>query len=74
VAAAYREFEAAERRASELGKRWGSPAPTVHPPEGQGRKYLVVLGSGLSKDEAERLRVKAATSGMPRDTYVTKLF
>lgn len=74
VAAAYREFTAAERRASELGKRWSSPAPTVHPPEGQGRKYLVVLGSGLSKDEAERLRAKAASSGMPRDTYVTKLF
>lgn len=73
VAAIYRDFEAASRRASQLKKGWRGTEPSVFPPEGRGRKYMVVLASGLSRDEAERVQRDARSSGMPRDSYVTRL-
>jgi cell division protein FtsN len=73
VAAIYRDFESAERRAQAIQKRWGQFNATVFPAKGHGRKYMVVLGSGLSKEEADRLRRQATSAGLPRDTYVTKL-
>jgi hypothetical protein len=73
VAAIYRDFESAERRAQAIQQRWGQFHATVFPAKGQGRKYMVVLGSGLSKEDADRLRRQATSAGLPRDTYVTKL-
>jgi hypothetical protein len=73
VAAIYRDFDAAERRAQAIHQKWRQFNPTVFPPKGQGRKYMVVLGSGMSKDQADRLRRQATSAGLPRDTYVTKL-
>jgi hypothetical protein len=72
VAAIYREYEAAERRARSMAQ---NPKfhPTVFPDKGKGVKYMVVLGSGLTRAKAEDLRVQAASAGLPSDTYVTKL-
>ena len=72
VAAIYREYEAAERRAKSMAQ---NPKfhPTVFPDKGQGVKYMVVLGSGLTRAKAEDLRMQAASAGLPSDTYVTKL-
>jgi hypothetical protein len=47
--------------------------PEVLAPTGSGRHYLVVLGSGLERSEAEALLEKARTAGLPRDAYVTKV-
>jgi hypothetical protein len=73
VAAIYRDYDAADRRARDLAERWKSGRPQVFPPEGHGRRYLVVLGMDLGRDAADKLREQAVRSGMPRDTYVTKL-
>ena len=73
VAAIYRDFNAAERGAQAMHRKWRQFNPTVFPAKGQGRKYMVVLGSGLSKEQAERLRRQATSAGLPRDTYVTRL-
>jgi hypothetical protein len=73
VAATYRDRRAAERRAEQLAGRWNVAKPQVVPPVDGAPRYLVVLGSRLSKAEATRLRNRAASKGMPRDSYVTKL-
>lgn len=73
VAAIYRDYDAAHRRAASIAKSWKSATPSVYPAERNARKYMVVLGSGLSREEAERLRAAALAAGMPPDSYVTRL-
>jgi hypothetical protein len=73
IAATYANFEAAQKRAGSLQKRSGQLKASVFPPDGQGRYYFVVLGSGMSQKQAENLRSRAVQLGAPRDTYVTKL-
>lgn len=73
IAAAYSDYDGAARRAVRLRDRWKHGTPSVFPEKGKGSRYLVVLGSAASQKEAERLRAKARASGMPGDTYVTRL-
>ena len=73
VAAIYKNREAAEKRAEQLAARWKGTKPEVVPPGDGARRYVVVLGSGLSKEDATQLRARAVSTGMPRDSYVTKL-
>lgn len=73
IAAIYRDYNAAIKRAQSLSARWSRSKIQVVPPEGQGRRYLVILGSGLTREQAERLRAQATSAGLPQDTYVTKL-
>ena len=73
VAAIYKDRRAANKRAEQLADKWSAVKPQVLPPIEGAKRYLVVLGSGLSKAEASRLRDRAASSGMPRDSYITKL-
>ena len=73
IAATYASFDAAEKRATQIRKRAPRLEPHVFPRAGQSKLYFVVLGSGLNRDEAERLRRTALALGAPRDTYVTKL-
>jgi hypothetical protein len=73
VAAIYKDKRAATRRAEQLAGKWPAVKPQVLPPHDGAKRYLVVLGSGLSQAEANRLRRRAASSGMPRDSYITKL-
>lgn len=74
VSAIYRDYEAAERRARSFASQWRSTKPKVFPPRGEGAKYMVVLGSGLTLPAAERLRDEARDAGLPEDTYVTRIF
>jgi hypothetical protein len=73
VAAIYNNRPAASRRAEQLAQLWQGANLQVLPPQDGARRYLVVLGSGLSKQEATQLRNRAASHGMPRDSYVTRL-
>ena len=73
VAAIYKEYDAAERRAKSLAAADSKFRPTVFPEKGQGSKYMVVLGSGLTRTKAEELRIQATAAGLPSDTYVTIL-
>lgn len=72
VAAIYKEYEAAERRAARISSA-SSFKPTVFPKKDRGSKYMVVLGSALTRSKAEELRAAAVEAGLPADTYVTKL-
>jgi hypothetical protein len=74
VAAIYNDFDAAEQRATSMRKRWPKFTAQVYPGKGEARRYMIVLGRGLNKNDADRLRDQARQSGMPDDTYVTKLF
>jgi hypothetical protein len=69
VAAIYNKFDAAEQRARSVN---GFHA-TVFPAKGEGSKYMVLLGSGLTYASARALRDQATAAGLPSDTYVTKL-
>jgi Protein kinase domain/SPOR domain len=74
VAAIYRDYDLAAKRAEQIAqkeKRW---QPEVYPPEGQGgHRYMVLLGRAETRKEAERILARARSAGMPSDTYLTKL-
>ena len=72
VTAIYNEYEAAERRARNIAAGSAFRA-TVHPPKGQGGRYMVVLASGLTQGKANEVRERAISGGLPGDTYVTRL-
>lgn len=73
VAATYKDYGIADKYASILRKRLPKMQVHVSPPPGQGKLYLVVLGSGLTREQADDLRSRAVPMGAPRDCYVTKL-
>jgi cell division septation protein DedD len=73
IAATYGGYQGAEKRAAAIRHRWPEFQPVIYPREGEGRRYYVVLGSGLTKDQASALHRRARQAGMAGDTYVTKL-
>jgi hypothetical protein len=73
IAAAYHRYDSAQGRAQQIAKRAPHLRPQVYPPAGRGSLYYVILGSGLTQKDAERLRHTARQAGAPPDTYVTKL-
>jgi hypothetical protein len=73
IAAAYHRYDSAQGRAQQISKRSPHLRPQVYPPPGRGSIYYVVLGSGLTQKEAERLKHTVRQAGAPPDTYVTKL-
>jgi len=73
VAATYSSYSAAEHRAQSLVKQSPRLHAQVYPKGGDGNRFYVLLGSGMTRDEAERVRDSARHSGAPGDTYVTKL-
>lgn len=73
VAAIYRNYDAAEARAHSLASKWKQGELKVYPAKGEGNQYMVVVASGLGKDQAEKIQRQAKAAGLPQDTYVTKL-
>jgi hypothetical protein len=73
VAATYAQYGAAAKRAAQLASDLKGLKPVVLPPEGQGKRYFVILGTAGSRREAERLRSQARGERIPEDTYVTRL-
>lgn len=73
IAATHIGFESAQRRATSLKSRWKDCDCRVYPPSGEGSKYYVLVGAGLDRNAADRLRDRATSAGMPQDTYVSKL-
>jgi len=73
IAGAYAYFDAAQKHADIYRQQFPQLQPRVFPPEGQGRRHLIVLASGLTQEAAERLRRDLIEQGAPPDTYVTKL-
>lgn len=73
VGAIYNNYQGAVRRASRMRERARGFKPEVFPPEGQGRRYMVVLGYADTRKGAEQLRDRARAAGLPSDAYVTKI-
>lgn len=74
VAAIYKDYDLAAKRAQSIAQKFTQWQPEVYPPAGQGkRRYMVLLQRAESRKEAERLLARARSEGMPRDTYVTKI-
>lgn len=73
IAATYVSRAAAEGRAARIAKR--SPAVRVHvfTSSSGSRMSYVLLGAGLTREEADRVLRAARQAGAPRDSYVTKL-
>jgi hypothetical protein len=72
IAATYHNYDSAQGRAQQIAKRSPRLRPHVYPPAGRASLYYVVLGSGLTQQQADRLKRSARQSGAPPDTYVTK--
>ncbi len=73
IVAAYGSREAAEKRMREMTKKWPKFGIGVFESHAEKTAYLVVLGQGLSEDQAEALRKRAVGSGLPRDTYIKRV-
>jgi hypothetical protein len=72
VMAIYKDYDAAQRRASNIAQGTAFKA-SVYPPDGGASKYMVVLESGLTYGKAKTVRDRAVSGGLPADTYVTRL-
>ncbi len=59
----------AQKRVDAINHDHPGFSPQVYSTDAKG-PYLVVLGSDLTREEANRLRQKARSSGLPRDAYV----
>ena len=73
IAATYRNFDAAQRRANRLKAAYSGCVCSVYPDKGDGANYYVIVGSNMSRAAADQMRTRAVRSGLPRDSYVTKL-
>jgi hypothetical protein len=73
IAATYKSFGAAQRRANSLKAAFGECTCSIFPREGDGQNYYVIVASNLTWDAAERARARAVGAGLPEDTYVTRL-
>lgn len=73
IAAAYVSKEAAEGRAARLARSSRGLQTQVYTSSSGPRMSYVLLGAGLTKDEAEKVLRAARRAGAPRDSYVTRL-
>jgi hypothetical protein len=73
IVAAYGSRAAAEKRMNGMARKWPKFEVSVEERTGEKARYVVVLGKGLSENDAEALRKRAVGSGLPRDTYIKKL-
>jgi len=72
VVASYGARGAAEKRASELTKRWPRFHAEVFQPPSQKTRNLVIIGKNLSQEKADALRRRARQAGLPRDAYIKR--
>jgi hypothetical protein len=73
IAATYNAFNPAAKRARSLRSQFPDCSCSVFPREGEGLKYYVLVGSGMTSEVAEALRNRAVAAGLPHHAYVTKI-
>lgn len=69
VSYTYGHREDAERKAADINGKHGDLHAEAFSPSGGG-PYLVVLGGRMSRDEAQQVKRKAVSAGLPRDCYI----
>lgn len=72
IAGSYSSQENAERSAKQIEREFGPKGfkPVVYAPYGGNPYWAVVIGSNLTSQEAQQLRQRAITAGLPKDTYL----
>ncbi len=73
VIASYGARGPAEKRTRETAKRWPRFHVELVEAASEKARLLVVIGRNLSEKEAEALRSRARSSGLPRDTYIKRI-
>ena len=73
IAAAYVSREAAEGRAAQIAKLSPAVRTQVFTSGSGAHMSYVLLGAGLTREEADRVLRAARQAGAPHDSYVTKL-
>jgi len=73
IVGAYNSREAAEKRVSQMSKRWPNFHIALSEPKSEKTRYVITLGENLSADQAEALRKRAVAAGLPRDTYIKRI-
>ena len=68
IAFTYNRREQAQSKVDALAKQHAGLHPEVFTPSGRA-PYLVALGGGMDKKQAEALRKRARSMGLPRDTF-----
>jgi len=72
IVGSYSSRENAEKAAKKIEAEFGSKGfkPEVYAPFSGNPNWKVVIGSNLTAEEAEPLRQRAVTAGLPKDIYV----
>jgi len=65
--------EAAQKQADEINRSGKGLTAEVYAPFGESKYYAVVIGAGLSQEEAWTVRQRALLAGLPKDTYLWAL-
>ena len=73
IAATYVSHEAAVGRAAQIAKHSPAVRTQVFTSGSGARLSYVLLGAGLTREEADKVLRTARKAGAPRDSYVTKL-
>ena len=73
IAATYVSHEAAVGRAAQIAKHSPGVRTQVFTSGSGARLSYVLLGAGLTREEADKVLRTARRAGAPRDSYVTKL-
>jgi hypothetical protein len=72
IVGSYTSREAADKAAKKIEKDFGAKGfkPEVYAPYSGNPNWAIVIGANLTSDEAQQLRWRAVTAGLPKDTYV----
>jgi hypothetical protein len=73
IAASYSSQAAADKRVRSLSRQFPGFHIGVFKQEVDRAGFLVVLGQNLSEDDAEALRQRAVSAGLPKDTYIKRV-
>lgn len=74
ISATHTSYASAKRHAEKLQARFSGCECAVYPDAGADtRHFFVLAGTGLSRSAAGALRDAAVASGLPGDTYVSRL-
>jgi hypothetical protein len=66
----YNSRDDAQKRAETINQKHPNLKAEVFSPSGNSGSYLVVVGGGMTSDQAKRFRQTALAAGMPRDSYL----
>jgi hypothetical protein len=72
VGAAYRRQADAEKRAADIRQKHPALDARVYAPDLNGRRYMVLFGTGLTETQAKRQLDQVRRGGGPRDSYISR--